>query len=51
MFELVIENNGVEYVAFSAEKEREVELIYHRHIRSLASGTATIREAVKKDKK
>lgn len=45
MFELVIENKGVEYVAFSAEKKREVELVMQRHIRSLTSGMASIREA------
>ena len=51
MFELVIENNGVEYVAFSAEREREVELIRQRHVRSLADGTAFIREAKETAKK
>ncbi|MCJ2165843.1 MULTISPECIES: hypothetical protein [unclassified Pseudodesulfovibrio] len=45
MFELVIENNGVEYIAFSAEKKREVELVLQRHTRSLTDGTAYIREA------
>ena len=33
MFELVIEDRGVEYVAFTAEKEREVELVRQRHVR------------------
>ena len=51
MFELVIENNGVEYVAFSTEKEREVKLILQRHLRSLAAGTATVCAAKKKAKK
>ncbi|WP_316899023.1 hypothetical protein [Pseudodesulfovibrio indicus] len=45
MFELVIENNGAEYVAFTAEKKREVELVMECHIRSLTDGTAYIREA------
>ncbi len=45
MFELVIDNNGVEYVAFTAEKKREVELVYQCHVRSLADGTASVREA------
>jgi len=51
MFELVVENNGVEYVAFSAERKREALLILQRHVRSLADGTATIREVKKKAKK
>lgn len=50
MFELVIENNGVEYIAFKAEKEREVELVRQRHVRSLTSGEAVIR-TVKPTKK
>ncbi len=45
MFELVIENNGVEYVAFTAEKEREVALVLQCHVRSLTEGTASIRTA------
>lgn len=45
MFELVIESKGGEYVAFTAEKQREVELVRQRHIRSLTEGMATIREA------
>ena len=49
MFELVIENKGVEYVAYSAEEKREVELVMQRHIRSLTAGMAVIRE-VKADK-
>ncbi|BDQ33942.1 hypothetical protein [Pseudodesulfovibrio portus] len=53
MFELVIEDRGGEYVAFKAEKEREVELIRQRHVRSLTEGLASIREAkpAKKAKK
>ena len=51
MFELVIENSGVEYVIFSAEMERDARLILQRHVRSLADGTATIREVKKKAKK
>lgn len=53
MYELVIENNGVEYIAYTAEKEREVALVRQRHVRSLANGMATIREAkpAKKAKK
>lgn len=45
MFELVIENKGGEYVAFTADKKREVELVMQCHIRSLADGMAYIREA------
>ncbi|MBG0791782.1 MAG: hypothetical protein H0S80_14925 [Desulfovibrionaceae bacterium] len=44
MFELVIEHKGSEYVAFTAEDEREVELVRQRHVRSLTEGMATIRE-------
>lgn len=53
MFELVIEDRGAEYVAFTAEKEREVELVRQRHVRSLTEGMAFIREAkpAKKAKK
>lgn len=51
MFELVIESNGVEYVSFTAEKMREVELARERHVRSLTEGTASIREAKKAKKK
>jgi len=50
MYQLVIENNGVEYVAYSAEKKREVELVRQRHIRSLTRGDATIREVDEKKK-
>jgi len=51
MYELVIDYNGDEYVAFSAEKKREVDLVAQRHVRSLASGLAVVREAKKKVKK
>ena len=53
MFELVIEHKGVEYVAYTAEQKREIELVRQRHVRSLTDGMATIREAkpAKKDKK
>ncbi len=51
MFELVIETNGVEYVAFSTERLCEAELLRQRHMRSLADGSATIRETKKKAKK
>jgi len=51
MFELVIENNGNEYVAFTADKMREVELVRERHVRSLTEGTASIREARSAKKK
>ncbi|CCH49683.1 hypothetical protein [Pseudodesulfovibrio piezophilus] len=49
MFELVIRNNGVERVVYSAEDVRLVELVRQRHARSLAVGEATIREAKAKD--
>ncbi len=45
MFELVIEDKGKEFVAFTAEKEREVALVRQCHLRSLTEGMATIREA------
>ncbi|MBI9080043.1 MAG: hypothetical protein JEY79_09930 [Pseudodesulfovibrio sp.] len=51
MYELIIDNNGVEYVAFSAEREREVELMRQRHLRSLTDGTAIIRKVEKKAEK
>lgn len=51
MFELVIENKGEEYVAYSAEKKREVELVMQCHIRSLTDGTAYIREAKSEEDK
>ena len=53
MFDLVIEHKGEEYIAFTAEKEREVELVRQRHVRSLTEGLAVIREAkpAKKAKK
>lgn len=51
MFELVIENRGEEYVAFTAEKKREVELALQRHVRSLTDGLAYIREAKPQDEK
>jgi len=50
MFELIIEDKGVEYVAFTAEKKREVDLVYQCHVRSLADGTASVREAKAKKK-
>ena len=53
MFELVIEDRGEEYIAFTAEKKRELELVLQRHVRSLTEGMASIREAkpAKKAKK
>ncbi len=53
MFELVIEDRGEEYVAFTADKKREVELVRQCHVRSLTEGMASIREAkpAKKTKK
>lgn len=45
MFELVIEKKGGEYVAFTAEDKREVDLVMQCHIRSLTDGMAYIREA------
>ncbi|BCS88603.1 hypothetical protein [Pseudodesulfovibrio sediminis] len=53
MYELVIEDRGIKYVAFTAEKLREVELVNQCHLRSLTRGTASIREAKaeKKEKK
>ena len=53
MFELVVEHRGVEYVAFTAENKREIELVLQRHVRSLTDGMAVIREAkpAKKAKK
>jgi len=51
MFELVIEDNGREYVAVTAEDKREAELLLQRHVRSLTPGHAYIREAESKEKK
>lgn len=51
MYELVIDYNGEESVAFSAEKKREVDVVAQRHIRSLASGLAIVREVKEKEKK
>ncbi len=48
MYEMVVEHNGVKTVVFAAEDKRIVELIRQRHVRSLAVGEATIREAKKK---
>ncbi|WP_203529327.1 hypothetical protein [Pseudodesulfovibrio sp. JC047] len=50
MYELVIENNGVESVTFSAERKREVELAAQLHVRSLADGFAMVREVKDKEK-
>lgn len=47
MYEVIVENKGVEYVAYTAENQREAELVRQRHARSLAEGTAYIREAKK----
>jgi len=49
MFEVVVEDRGVEYVEFSADTRAEAELLLQRHIRSLTPGLAFIRE-VSKDK-
>ncbi|OIQ49553.1 hypothetical protein BerOc1_01478 [Pseudodesulfovibrio hydrargyri] len=51
MFEVVIEDNGREYVAFTAEDKREAELLLQRHVRSLTDGLAYIREAKSEAKK
>jgi heat shock protein HspQ len=45
MFEVVIEDNGSEYVAYTAENKREADLLLQRHLRSLTPGMAYIREA------
>lgn len=50
MFELVIENNGKERVAYAAEDVRLVELMRQRHIRSLTEGEASVREGKKAKK-
>ncbi len=47
MFEVVVEDRGVEYVAFSADTQAEAELLLQRHIRSLTPGMAYIREVAK----
>ncbi|WP_319583061.1 hypothetical protein [uncultured Pseudodesulfovibrio sp.] len=44
MFEVVIEDNGSEYVAHTAEDKREADLLLQRHVRSLTPGLAYIRE-------
>ncbi|MGE4423893.1 MAG: hypothetical protein AB7D39_16470 [Pseudodesulfovibrio sp.] len=51
MFEVVIEDNGAEYVAFTAEDKREAELLLQRHVRSLTDGLAYIRETKPEPKK
>jgi hypothetical protein len=51
MFEVVIEDKGAEYVAFTAEDKREAELLLQRHVRSLTDGLAYIREAKPEPKK
>jgi len=51
MYELIIDNNGVEHVACSGERKRELELMRQRHLRSLTDGTASIREVEEKTKK
>lgn len=51
MFELVIEDNGREYVAATTEDAGEVELLRQRHMRSLTDGLAYIRETKPEDKK
>ena len=47
MFELVINDNDGERVIFASEDKRVVELMRQRHIRSLAVGEASIRNASK----
>lgn len=44
MYQLVIEDNGVERPVFVAEDKRIVELRRQRHCRSLTSGEASVRE-------
>jgi len=51
MFEVVIEDKGREYVAYTAENKREADLLLERHLRSLTDGLAYIREAKPEPKK
>lgn len=44
MYELIIEDRGVERAVFAHEDKRVVELMRQRHIRSLTPGEASIRE-------
>lgn len=51
MYQLIIEENGVEYVAYTCERQREASLMLQRHLRSLTRGTAFIRESEDNAKK
>ena len=50
MYELVIEDRGVETPVYADEDKRVVELVRQRHVRSLTPGEATIREMAPKKK-